>query len=131
MSANLRIASDAPGNGRPGRSGTRSSMVPLETIKKRPGYMWTDFIFSPDSGDQRLKRGDYWIILRHSGEAIMNWFYVPGNPYGDIYDTRSTLKGYKWEDIQDYDLSECGEYVNHNRHMWEAGRGNGADCRFR
>jgi len=43
-------------------------------------------------------------VLRHSGDVIMNWFYIPGNPYGDADDTRSTIKGFKWEDILNYDF---------------------------
>ena len=88
-------------NGRPSLKGVRSVPIFLEDIKKKPGYYWVDFAF-PDS--VFLEKGRYWIVLRHSGEAIMNWFYIPGNPYGDSDDTRSTLKGYKWEDIQNYDF---------------------------
>lgn len=88
-------------NGRPSLKGVRSAPIFLETIKKRPGYYWVDFSF-PDS--IILGKGRYWIVLRHSGEVIINWFYIPGNPYGDSDDTRSTLKGYKWEDIQNYDF---------------------------
>lgn len=83
--------------------GNRSSLVSLESIKRRPGYYWVDFDFATPSR-LTLQKGKYWIVLRHSGEAIMNWFYIPGNPYGDADDTRSTLKGYKWEDIQNYDF---------------------------
>lgn len=88
-------------NGRPGFEGMRSVPLFLENIKRMPGYYWVDFTF-PEKAV--LKKGRYWIVLRHSGEAIMNWFYIPGNPYGDSNDTRSTLKGYKWEDIQNYDF---------------------------
>jgi hypothetical protein len=34
----------------------------------------------------------------------MTWFYTPGKPYGESEDTRSTLKGYLWEDILNYDF---------------------------
>ncbi len=88
-------------DGRPGFEGVRSNLVYLERLKKQPGYYWVEFTF-PEV--PRLKKGRYWIILRHSGEAIMNWFYIPGNPYGDPDDTRSTVKGYKWEDILNYDF---------------------------
>ncbi|GER92355.1 transglutaminase [hot springs metagenome] len=87
--------------GRPSLKGMRSAILPLESINKRSGYYWIDFSFLDDV---ILEKGRYWIVLRHSGEAIMNWFYIPGNPYGDSDDTRSTLKGYKWEDIQNYDF---------------------------
>ncbi|MBI4839203.1 MAG: transglutaminase domain-containing protein [Nitrospirae bacterium] len=88
-------------NTRPSLKGTRSQPLFLDNIKKRRGYYWVDFRF-PDK--VALEKGRYWIVLRHSGEAIMNWFYIPGNPFGDSDDTRSTLKGYKWEDIQNYDF---------------------------
>ncbi|MCX7966125.1 MAG: transglutaminase-like domain-containing protein [Syntrophorhabdaceae bacterium] len=85
-------------------SGVRSNFIPLETIKKRPGYYWVEFTFPTDTGFVRLKKGKYWIVLRRSGEAIMNWFYTPGKHYGNSDDTRSTSKGYRWEDILNYDF---------------------------
>ena len=88
-------------NGRPGFEGMRSVPLFLENIKRMPGYYWVDFTF-PEKAV--LKKGRYWIVLRHSGEVIMNWFYIPGNPYADSDDTRSTLKGHRWEDIQNYDF---------------------------
>ncbi len=91
--------------GRPGLSGLRSMPLPLSGIAKRPGYYWVDFTFARRGEPlPALKAGRYWIVLRHSGEAVMNWFYIPGNPYGDGDDTRSTVKGYKWEDLLNYDF---------------------------
>jgi hypothetical protein len=43
-------------------------------------------------------------VLRASGEAIMNWFFIPGKPYSGGDDTRSTAKGFQWEDILNYDF---------------------------
>jgi len=92
-------------NGKPGLSGERSLLVSLSSIKFRPGYYWIDFVFAKEKEPLPvLIPGRYWIIVRHSGEAIVNWFYIPGNPYGDSDDTRSTLKGYKWEDLLNYDF---------------------------
>lgn len=92
-------------NGKPNiLSGTRSKFIPLEIIRKRPGYYWVDFTFPTDTSFVRLKKGKYWIVLRRSGEAIMNWFYTPGKHYGGSDDTRSTSKGYRWEDILNYDF---------------------------
>ncbi|MGB9823006.1 MULTISPECIES: transglutaminase-like domain-containing protein [Thermodesulfovibrio] len=88
-------------NSKPGLKGVRSNPVFLESIQKKPGYYWIDFTF-PDK--VRIEKGRYWIVLRHSGDVIMNWFFIPGNPYGDADDTRSTLKGYRWEDILNYDF---------------------------
>ncbi|MBF0329341.1 MAG: transglutaminase domain-containing protein [Nitrospirae bacterium] len=91
-------------NGKPNiMAGIRSLPNSLDSIKRRPGYYWVDFSF-PEGVSTNLKKGRYWIVLRKSGEAIMNWFYIPGNPYGDGDDTRSTLKGYQWEDIQNFDF---------------------------
>ncbi|MCE5194355.1 MAG: transglutaminase-like domain-containing protein [Nitrospiraceae bacterium] len=92
-------------NGKPGFTGERSLPIFLNNIKFRPGYYWVDFAFTKGKEPYPiLKQGKYWIILRHSGEAIVNWFYIPGNPYGDSDDTRSTVKGYKWEDLLNYDF---------------------------
>ena len=92
-------------NGKPGFSGERSLPVSLASIKFRPGYYWVDFIFAKyKEPSPVLSPGRYWIILRHSGEAIVNWFFIPGNPYEDSDDTRSTVKGYKWEDLLNYDF---------------------------
>ncbi|MDI6890624.1 MAG: transglutaminase domain-containing protein [Thermodesulfovibrionales bacterium] len=91
-------------NGKPSLMGIRSLPIFIEDIKRRPGYYWVDFTFQESGNSTVLKKGRYWIVLRHSGEVIMNWFYIPGNPYGDSDDTRSTLKGYQWEDIQNYDF---------------------------
>lgn len=90
-------------NGRPGLSGLRSSPVAIEKFNKMQGYYWVTFSFPFDKGII-LEKGKYWIILRHSGEVIMNWFYTPGKKYGGVYDTRSTSKGYQWNDILNYDL---------------------------
>jgi transglutaminase-like putative cysteine protease len=83
--------------------GVRSNLVSLEKITRKPGYYWVDFSF-PQDVQSRLKPGKYWIVFRSSGEAIMNWFYIPGKPYSDGDDTRSTAKGFKWEDILNYDF---------------------------
>lgn len=90
-------------NGKPGLSGIRSNPVFIETIRKRPGYYWVNFTF-PKEASVMMEKGKYWIVLRHSGDVVMNWWYTPGKPYGDSYDTRSTLKGYQWEDILNYDF---------------------------
>ena len=96
-------------NGKPGFSpafsGGRSLPVYLTDIKSRPGYYWIDFAFArANEPSPVLNPGRYWIILRHSGEAIVNWFFIPGNAYGDGDDTRSTVKGYQWEDLLNYDF---------------------------
>ena len=92
----------ADDKGRPGLSGIRSLPVYLERIPRSPGYGWVDFSL-PDN-DTLLKKGKYWIVLRHSGEAVMNWFFTPGKRFGDAEDTRSTARGWQWEDILTYDF---------------------------
>ncbi|WP_236021821.1 transglutaminase family protein [Geomesophilobacter sediminis] len=83
-------------------AGFRSRPVQLDDISRRPGYYWVEFPF--ERGEVSLKKGKYWVILRKSGEAIMNWFYLPGKPYSTGEDTRSTAKGYRWEDVLNWDF---------------------------
>jgi transglutaminase-like putative cysteine protease len=96
----------ADDHGKPGVPGAvfgfRSLPTYLDRVTRKPGYYWVDFTFH--EGDGLLKAGKYWIVLRHSGEAIMNWFFTPGKHFGDSDDTRSTTKGYQWEDILNYDF---------------------------
>lgn len=89
-------------NGKPSFKGVRSDLIFLDKVPKKQGYYWLDFTFSNDN--QKIEKGRYWIVLRKSGEAIINWFYIPGNPYGDGDDTRSTAKGWQWDDILNYDF---------------------------
>ena len=85
--------------------GIRSNPLDLEKIPRKPGYYWVDFSFPPDGNKpQQLAPGKYWIVFRTSGEAIMTWFFTPGKPYGEGDDTRSTAKGFQWEDILNYDF---------------------------
>lgn len=85
--------------------GIRSNLLDLEKIPRRPGYYWVDFTFPRDNTrPHHLVPGKYWIVFRASGEAIMNWFFIPGKPYSSGDDTRSTAKGFQWEDILNYDF---------------------------
>lgn len=86
--------------------GIRSNLLDLEKLpRNKPGYYWVDFSFPPDGyKPQQLTPGKYWIVFRASGEAIMNWFFIPGKPYSGGDDTRSTAKGFQWEDILNYDF---------------------------
>ncbi len=94
----------ADDNGKPSLDGIRSLPVFLDTVTRRPGYYWVDFRYQDAATVPHIKKGKYWIILRHSGDAIITWFYIPGKPYSRGDDTRSTAKGYKWEDILNYDF---------------------------
>ena len=93
----------ADDQGKPGMEGVRSSPIFVESVTRKPGYYWVNFTFPADLA-RDLKQGKYWIVLRHSGETVMNWFFTPGKPYGGSDDTRSTAKGYRWEDILNYDF---------------------------
>lgn len=90
------------GTGKPGLTGFRSLPTPLERIERTPGYAWVDFRFP--AGGTLLSPGKHWIVLRHSGEAVMNWFFTPGKPVSGPDDTRSTARGWHWEDILTYDF---------------------------
>lgn len=96
------VQDDGGKPGLPGKvDGIRSNFIDLEKVSRKPGYYWIDF-FMP--AKFTLKPGKYWVVFRYSGEAIMNWFFIPGKPYSDGDDTRSTAKGYEWEDILNYDF---------------------------
>lgn len=88
--------------GKPSLDGVRSIPVSLEKITRKPGYYWVDFTLPEKS---TLAPGKYWLVLRHSGEAIMNWFYTPGKRVGGPDDSRSTALGWQWEDVL------AGEFV--------------------
>ncbi|HIJ94254.1 MAG TPA: transglutaminase domain-containing protein [Desulfuromonadales bacterium] len=90
-------------NGKPGlTNGIRTQPISLERIKRIPGYGWLEFPIPEDTA--AFKAGKYWIVLRRSGDAIMNWYFTPGKPYGGADDTRSTARGWQWEDILMFDF---------------------------
>ena len=88
--------------GKPSLDGVRSMPVSLEKITRKSGYYWVDFTLPEKT---TLAPGKYWLVLRHSGEAIMNWFYTPGKRVGGPDDSRSTARGWQWEDVL------AGEFV--------------------
>jgi transglutaminase-like putative cysteine protease len=92
----------ADDQGKPGLAGVRSVLVSLDKLRRAPGYGWVDFPIPP--GTRALAPGKYWVVLRHSGEAILNWFYTPGKRYGGPDDSRSTALGWRWEDVLTYDF---------------------------
>jgi hypothetical protein len=94
--------------GKPSLNGVRSTPVFLEKITRKPGYYWVDF---PLPENTKLVPGKYWLVLRHSGEAIMNWFYTPGKRVNGPDDSRSTARGWQWEDVL------AGEFVYRVRGM--------------
>ncbi|GFO55634.1 hypothetical protein GMSM_26410 [Geomonas sp. Red276] len=93
----------ADDQGKPAHAkGVRSHPLFLDKVGKQPGYQWVDFSLPAESGP--LKPGKYWIVVRRSGEAVVNWYYSLGKPYGGPDDTRSTAQGWQWEDILTYDF---------------------------
>jgi transglutaminase-like putative cysteine protease len=94
----------ADDGGKPALEGCRSLPVFLDTFARRPGYSWMTFRFAQGTPETVLQKGKHWIVLRHSGEAIATWFFMPGKSYSGPDDTRSTSKGYQWEDILAYDF---------------------------
>lgn len=100
----IDVVNDA--GGRPGMEGVRSLPLMLDTVAYHPGYKWFDFRFA-DSRDNGplLKPGRYWIILRKSKDAVVNWAYTPGNRYGGPDDARSTEAGIDWPNIMNYDFN--------------------------
>lgn len=106
----------ADSNGRPGSSeGVRSMPLFLDAVTYHPGYKWFDFTFSRTAEDRPvLKPGRYWVILRRSRDAIVNWHYTPGNFYGGPEDARSTEKGIDWSNLMNHDFNfkVRGAYLN-------------------
>lgn len=93
-------------NGKPGNDGVRSMPLSLDSVTYAPGYKWFDFIFSRAEDDRPvLKPGKYWIILRKSKDAVVNWFYTPGNATGSPDDARTTGKGIDWPNILNLDFN--------------------------
>ncbi len=115
MAGSLWIDVVKDDKGKPGMEGIRSFPLNLDTIKYFPGYQWFPFRFAKEPPDRYIQGqasdnpvlapARYWIILRKSKDAIINWFYIPGNPYGNADDTRSTSQGIDWSNILNYDFN--------------------------
>ena len=73
-------------DGKPGDLLSKSEMMGLEGLSRKPGYRWTDFDFKKDSPE--LMPGKYWIALGFTGSPIVNWFYTYGKPVGPVDGTR-------------------------------------------
>jgi len=87
---------------RPGQIIGKSNRIHISRIGFFNGYQWIPFSFT----DEILLPGSYWFNLEYSGDAIFNWFYLLGNPYGGPDDTRSCLRGEDiWDTLQNYDFN--------------------------
>jgi transglutaminase-like putative cysteine protease len=94
-----------------------SDRIPINNIRYFNGYKWIPF--SLERQRVILSPGRYWVVLRYSGDAIFNWFYIYGNPYGIPDDTKSSqipltpslAKGdsggfsLEWNNILNYDFN--------------------------
>ncbi|MEK7773470.1 MAG: transglutaminase domain-containing protein, partial [Deltaproteobacteria bacterium] len=93
-------------NGRPGMQGARSLPLSLDAVPYYPGYKWFPFRFSRGADDNPvLAPGRHWIILRHTKDAVVSWFYTPGNQWGSPDDARSTASGIGWSYVMNYDFN--------------------------
>lgn len=91
--------------GRPCMEGMRSFPLSLDAVQYHPGYKWFDFSFSGSAEERTLEAGRYWIVLRRSKDAVVNWLYTPGNRYGSPDDVRRAAKGADWPDILNIDFN--------------------------
>jgi hypothetical protein len=91
-------------NGSPTGDKIESDRIPINNIRYFNGYKWIPF--SLERQRIILSPARYWIVLRYSGDAIFNWFYIYGNPYGIPDDTRSKMpEGSSWNNILSYDFN--------------------------
>src|SRR3990172_10799697 len=81
-----------------------SERIPINNIRYFNGYKWIPF--SLERQKIILSPARYWVVLRYSGDAIFNWFYIYGNPYGIPDDTKSKIPDSSdWNNILSYDFN--------------------------
>ena len=93
--------------GSPAFSGYRSRPKNFDTEggKYIHGYSWFEFSYE-SVAKKTLEPGKWWIVLRHDGNAIVNWQCIWGNPYGDPDDTKSTRRmTNKWDNLVNVDFN--------------------------
>jgi transglutaminase-like putative cysteine protease len=97
----LELARDQ--DGRPGPRLADSRRLPVGGLIAHGGYRWVLFDFARDEGGIMLPPGRYWVVLRHSGDGVFNWYFSPGNAYGNPDDSRSRPRGQgDWSNILSY-----------------------------
>lgn len=70
------------------------------------GYTWFEFSYEKPGKTVKLDPGRWWIVVRHDGNAIVNWQCIWGNPYGDPDDTKSTKRGTNyWDNVVNVDFN--------------------------
>ncbi len=88
------------GNG-PGKLVAKSRPVQAASIRTPPSrYEWVVFSFEGQNTIMQDRR--YWIIPKHSGDAIVNWFYMYGKVVSPEEGTRArprTASGPEWNQI--------------------------------
>ena len=91
-------------NGSPAGDKIESERIPINNIKYFNGYKWIPF--SLERQKIILSPARYWVVLKYSGDAIFNWFYIYGNPYGIPDDTKSKMPdNSEWNNILNYDFN--------------------------
>ncbi len=78
----------------------------LGEIPQGVDFQWVSFSFRHLAGRGRLPKGRYWLALRYTPDAIVNWHARIGNPYLDPDDTRSrAAAGGPWNNILNLDFN--------------------------
>ncbi len=85
----------------PGKLVAKSRPVKAFTVRTPPNrYEWVPFSF--EGTNTILPAGRHWILLRQSGDAIVNWFYLYGKVVSPEDGTRTRpkeAKGPAWNQI--------------------------------
>ncbi|WP_447973338.1 hypothetical protein [Nitrospira sp. Kam-Ns4a] len=85
----------------PGRLVATSRPVPADAIRTPPTrYEWVPFSF--EDRPTILREGRHWIVLKHTGDAIVTWFYLYGKVVSPEDGTRArprTATGSVWNQI--------------------------------
>lgn len=91
---------------KPGARLGESRRIPVSALLARGGYRWVIFDVAPDTHGTLLQPGRYWAVLRSTGDGIFNWYFSPGNAYGEPDDSRSSARGVgDWSNILNYRLN--------------------------
>lgn len=90
--------------GKPGLPIATSDFLNADQLSLKPGYRWTDFVFSREP--LTLMPGTYWIALGFSGSPITNWFYTYGKPVGPADGTRyKNIFAEDWSGALNYEFN--------------------------
>lgn len=91
---------DDSGDG-PGTLAGKSRPIPAAAIRTPPNrYEWVAFSFEGTNTIMQDRR--YWIVLKYTGDAIVNWFYMYGKVVSPEDGTRArprTASGPVWNQI--------------------------------